>query len=78
MSQDRDGIRYPAIDQLAKITKSKYKLVLGAAVRARQIEEEAKEKDKDVTEVTTVKNPHSKKSIGLALEEIYAGKTIIK
>ena len=36
---NKDGIRYPAIDQLVTRTKSKYRLVLGAAIRARQISE---------------------------------------
>lgn len=62
-------MRYPAIDQLVTRTKSKYKLVIGAAIRARQINEGAK---------TLADNPHSKKAIGIALEEIYEGKIEIR
>ena len=69
MRSDRDGMRYPAIDQLVTKTNSKYKLVVGAAIRARQITE---------GDAALVENPHSKKSIGIALEEIYAGEIIIK
>lgn len=65
----KDGMRYPAIDQLVTKTKSKYKLVVGAAVRARQINKGAK---------PLIDNPHSKKAIGIALEEIYEGKIEIK
>ena len=32
-----DGMRYPAIDQLVTKTTSKYRLVMAAAIRAKQI-----------------------------------------
>ncbi|HEY8445164.1 MAG TPA: DNA-directed RNA polymerase subunit omega [Bacilli bacterium] len=65
----KDGMRYPSIDQLVTKTKSKYKLVIGAAIRARQLNEGQK---------PLIDNPHSKKAIGIALEEIYEGKIEIK
>ena len=69
MRVERDGMRYPAIDQLVSKTSSKYKLVVGAAIRARQINEGDK---------VLIDNPHSKKAIGIALEEIYAEKIMIR
>ena len=66
----RDGIRYPAIDQLDGKTSSKYKLVIAVAKRAREISEQN----------TTVLKPeerHNSKAIGLALEEIMADKVEI-
>lgn len=68
MINSYDGMRYPSIDQLIEVTKSKYKLVVGVAKRAREIEHGA-----DV--LTT--NPHNKRSIGIALEEIIEGKVEI-
>lgn len=61
MAENTDGIRYPSIDQLTVKTKSKYKLVVGAAKRAKDLESGAEK---------LVDNPKSKKSIGIALEEI--------
>ncbi len=61
MSENKDGIRYPSIDQLTIKTKSKYRLVVGAAKRARDLESGAEKK---------IDNPRSKKSLGIALEEI--------
>ena len=58
----KDGIRYPAIDQLVNRTKSKYKLVIGAAIRARQIRG---------GDQVLVENPQNVKNIGVALEEVY-------
>jgi DNA-directed RNA polymerase subunit omega len=69
MAQEKDGMRYPAIDQLVSKTNSKYKLVIGAAIRARQIENGDK---------ILIANPNSKKSIGIALEEIYENKIEIR
>lgn len=65
MSRIRDGMRYPSIDQLVFKAKSKYKLVIGAAKRA-----------KDITRTKNylVSNPYNTKSIGIALEEIYLDK----
>ena len=48
----KDGLRYPSIDKLVEKTGSKYKLVIAAAKRAREIDE---------TGETLVKKPHSKR-----------------
>ncbi len=69
MNIENDGMRYPSIDQLATKTSSKYKLVIGAAMRAKEI----KKGDK-----VLVENPRSKKSIGMALEEVINDKVLIK
>lgn len=69
MDHHKDGMRYPSIDKLVEKTGSKYKLVIAAAIRARQIK---------TKEDCLVEKPHSKKNIGQALEEIYEGKVIIK
>ena len=66
----KDGMRYPAIDQLVTKTTSKYRLVMAAALRAKQLKY-------DEGEQTYVENPHSKKEIGIALEEIHEDKIII-
>lgn len=66
---ERESMRYPSVDQLTAMTSSKYKLVIAAAKRAKEIE---------VEEKTYVEHPVNKKSIGLALEEIYTGKVIVK
>ena len=65
MAENKDGIRYPSIDQLTVKTKSKYRLVVGAAKRARDLESGSEK---------LVENPRSKKSLGIALEEIIDGK----
>ena len=69
MTNENDGIRYPSIDQLSKKTDSKYKLVIGAAKRAKEI---------NAGDEVLVKNPKSKKAIGAALEEILEDDVIIK
>lgn len=66
---NRESMRYPSVDQLTEMTTSKYKLVIAAANRAKEIELEEK---------TFMEHPVNKKSIGLALEEIYTGKVIVK
>lgn len=68
MSVIRDGMRYPSIDQLVTKANSKYKLVIGAAKRAKDITRDKKH---------LVKNPYNTKSIGIALEEIYLDKIVI-
>lgn len=68
MEKVHDGMRYPSIDQLISKTHSKYKLVVGTAKRARKITKEGN---------VLITNPRSKKSIGIALEEIYQNKVII-
>ncbi|HHZ12020.1 MAG TPA: DNA-directed RNA polymerase subunit omega [Acholeplasmataceae bacterium] len=62
-------MRYPSIDQLVSKAKSKYRLVVGTAKRARDISKGAK---------VLIDNPNSKKNIGIALEEIYQDKIIIQ
>ena len=69
VDRNKDGMRYPAIDQLVTKTNSKYKLVIGAAIRARQI---------DAGDKVLIENPNSAKSIGIALEEIYHNKFEIR
>ena len=69
MTNENDGIRYPSIDQLSKKTDSKYKLVIGAAKRAKEI---------TAGDSVLVKNPKSKKSIGEAIEEILEDEIVIK
>ena len=69
ISNENDGIRYPSIDQLAKKADSKYKLVIGAAKRAKEI---------NAGDKPLVENPKSKKAIGEALEEILNDEVIIK
>lgn len=66
---ERESMRYPSVDQLTEMTTSKYKLVIAAAKRAKEIE---------LDEKTYIEHPVNKKSIGLALEEIYTGKVIVK
>ena len=66
---ERESMRYPSVDQLTAMTSSKYKLVIAAAKRAKEIE---------LDEKTYIEHPVNKKSIGLALEEIYTGKVIVK
>lgn len=68
MSENKDGIRYPSIDQLTVKTKSKYRLVVGAAKRARDLESGSE---------ALVENHRSKKSLGIALEEIINDKIVI-
>ncbi len=69
MNIENDGMRYPSIDQLATKTSSKYKLVIGAAMRAKEIKNGEK---------VLVENPRSKKAIGMALEEVISDKVVIK
>lgn len=66
MNRKKDGMRYPSIDQLIEKTKSKYRLTVGVAKRARDISLPGAE--------VLVKNPINKKSIGIALEEVHGGK----
>lgn len=67
--QIKEGMRYPSIDQLTHKTSSKYKLVIAVAKRAKEIDE---------TELTYIENPVNKRSIGIALEEIYHDTVKIK
>ncbi len=69
VQNNRESMRYPSVDQLTEMTSSKYKLVIATAKRAKEIELEEK---------TYIEHPVNKKCIGLALEEIYTGKVIVK
>ena len=66
---NRESMRYPSVDQLTEMTTSKYKLVIAAANRAKEIEAEQQ---------SFMEHPVNKKSIGIALEEIYTGKVVVK
>lgn len=68
MIGEKDGMRYPSVNDLVAVTHSKYKLVIGAAERARQI---------DSGEEILIDDAHNKKSIGIALEEILEKKITI-
>lgn len=75
MNRGQEGLRYPSIDQLINKTNSKYKLVIAVAKRAREID-----KGEHTAEPGTplIPNPVNKKSIGMALEEILAGKVKVR
>lgn len=68
VNNENDGMRYPSIDKLVTITHSKYRLVVGAAKRAKALER------RENPEPQLIDNPRSKKAIGVALEEVLAGK----
>lgn len=69
-NEERDGIRYPSIDQLEGKTSSKYKLVIAVAKRAREIY--------DTNETVLAQEERKNvKPIGVALEEIVADKVAI-
>lgn len=55
----------PSIDQLQTKINSKYTLATLSAKRARQIKDH---------KIVQIEEPKSVKSVGIALEEIYAGK----
>jgi len=57
MNTERDGLRYPSIDELTNKASSKYKLVIAASKRAKEIDatqksylEETKNTNRDVYE----------------------------
>lgn len=58
----------PSIDVLQEKINSKYKLVILSSQRARQLRE---------TKDLQVENPKSEKYVGMALEEVVAGKLYI-
>lgn len=59
----------PSIDVLLQHVDSKYSLVVGAAKRARELGKEE--------ELPLIKRVKSHKPVGIALEEIHAGKILI-
>ncbi len=68
MNNERDGLRYPSIDELTNKASSKYKLVIAASKRAKEI---------DVNHKSFLEDTKNTKSIGIALEEIIADKVKI-
>ncbi len=64
---NKEGLRYPSIDDLLDKIDSKYKLTYAAAKTAKLIEEKEIE----------VPNHKSFKTVGIALEEILNGQVII-
>ncbi|HHX78313.1 MAG TPA: DNA-directed RNA polymerase subunit omega [Acholeplasmataceae bacterium] len=68
MKKNREGLRYPAIDDLLEKIDSKYKLVYAAGKVAHIIDREELE----------VEDATSSKTIGVALEEILHDKVHIK
>lgn len=68
---ENDGMRYPSIDKLTTITHSKYKLIVAAAKRAKDLKY-----NKEYFE-PLIEHPHSKKEIGIALEEVVEGKIVV-
>lgn len=66
-SKNTEGLRYPSIDELLTNIESKYKLAYAAAMRAKIIREK-----EDVTIDYKCSKP-----VGVALEEIKAGKVKI-
>ena len=62
-NNEREGMRYPAIDELSSKADSKYKLVIAVAERAREIKETVK---------SYLQSTRNYKAIGIALEEIVA------
>jgi DNA-directed RNA polymerase subunit omega len=64
-NNEREGMRYPAIDELSTKADSKYKLVIAAAKRGKEI---------DQTRKSYLPDTKNYKSIGIALEEIIADK----
>ncbi len=68
IKNERDGLRYPSIDELTNKTSSKYKLVIATAKRAKEIDE---------TQRSYLAETKNTKSIGIALEEIIADKVKI-
>ena len=55
----------PSVDELQEEINSKYTLVILSARRARELNDSAK---------SLIENPKSEKTVGVALEEINAGK----
>lgn len=66
--KNNDGLRYPSIDNLLTKIDSKYKLAYASAKRAKIIKEEK----------YVAIDPKCSKPVGIALEEILAGKVQIE
>ena len=65
--RNKEGLRYPSIDNLLTKIDSKYKLAFASAKRAKIIKED------DYTAI----DPKCSKPVGIALEEILEGKVKI-
>lgn len=68
MNKQKDGMRYPSIDELTKIINSKYKLAYTSAKVAKLIQNKK----------VHVENSLCDKEVGKALEEILAGNVQIE
>ncbi|QMS85555.1 DNA-directed RNA polymerase subunit omega [Candidatus Xianfuyuplasma coldseepsis] len=66
--RNKEGLRYPSIDNLLTKIDSKYKLAYASAKRAKKIKED------DYTSV----DPYCSKPVGIALEEILQDKIDIE
>ncbi len=62
--RNKEGLRYPSIDNLLTKIDSKYKLAFASAKRAKILKED------DYTSI----DPKCSKPVGIALEEIIEGK----
>ncbi|SFD62135.1 DNA-directed RNA polymerase subunit omega [Paenibacillus catalpae] len=60
---------YPSIDEMVKKVDSKYSLVVAASRRARMLRNGEK---------SELRNPRSRKFVGVALEEIYHDIVIVE
>ena len=67
MTKNREGLRYPSIDQLLDKIDSKYKLVYAASKVAHILQDEK----------LTIKDAKSATPVGQALEEIIKGRVDI-
>ncbi len=67
MTKNKEGLRYPSIDELLVNIDSKYKLAYAAALRAKIIREQD----------DSTLDSKCAKPVGVALEEIMAGKVKI-
>ncbi len=68
MTKNKEGLRYPSIDELLENIGSKYKLAYAAAMRAKIYREKHD---------TTI-DPICSKPVGVALEEIQEGKVTVE
>ncbi|MFP4077970.1 MAG: DNA-directed RNA polymerase subunit omega [Candidatus Izemoplasmataceae bacterium] len=73
---NHEGLRYPSMDHLLKNIDSKYKLAYTAALRAKKLKENY-DAGADKFLDTTIE-PKCSKPVGIALEEIAAGKIDIE
>ncbi len=68
MGKNQQGMRYPSIDSLLDVVNSKYKLAYIAAKRAKVIQFEG----------TSLEEYKCVKPVGIALEEVLAGKITVE